>query len=309
MKKVVRLLKSDIPFLFAFPAMLWQILFLYLPFGVLAFNSFFAVAKGAKTATFSLAHYAQLFSPIYLKVVGNSFLLAFETTIICLLIAYPVAYFVAMHIRRWRTMFVFFLILPSWMNFIVQVYAWMFLLQKGGVLSNLLYKVGLTSTPVHMLNNHISMIIGMVYCYLPFMILPLYTVLEKMDKRYLEASADLGANRFWSFVNITLPLSLSGVIVGSLLVFIPCFGEFAIPDLLGGNKASYIGSVIVDKIMAYRNWRSGAAVSIMGLLIPLALVLGVYIAYKIVVFLRSQYRFSRMGSCRVRFARTNKGRV
>ena len=307
MNRVVRLLKSDIPFLFAFPAMLWQILFLYLPFGVLAFNSFFVQLKGSDKATFSLAHYIQLFRPVYLKVVGNSFCLALETTVICLLIAYPVAYFVAMYIRRWRTMFVFFLILPSWMNFIVQAYAWMFLLQKGGVLSTIIYKLGITATPIHMLNNHISMIIGMVYCYLPFMILPLYTVLEKIDKQYLEASADLGANRFWTFLRITLPLSISGIVVGALLVFIPCFGEFAIPDLLGGNKGAYVGSVIVDKIMIYRNWRSGAAVSIVGLLVPLLFIVGIYISYRIVVFLRHRYRFINMGSCRSRFSLNGKG--
>jgi spermidine/putrescine transport system permease protein len=307
MKKVIRLLRSDLPFLFAFPAMLWQILFLYLPFGVLAFNSFFVQTEGAEKTAFSFAHYFQLFSPVYLKVVSNSFWLAFETTVICLLIAYPVAYFVAMYIRRWRTMFVFFLILPSWMNFIVQVYSWMFLLQKGGVLSTFIYKLGITATPIHMLNNQISMIIGMVYCYLPFMILPLYTVLEKMDKQYLEASADLGANRFWTFLRITLPLSMSGIVVGALLVFIPCFGEFAIPDLLGGNKGAYIGSVIVDKIMIYRNWRSGAAVSIMGLLVPLAFIVGIYVSYRIVIFLRHRYRFMRMGSCRSRFLWNGRG--
>ncbi len=298
MKRAQKFFKEDIPFFFAFPAMLWQILFLYVPLFILFGYSLFTYVPVLGKNVFSLQHYLQLFKPAYFKVAANSFWLAIETTVICILVAYPTAYFVAlqMRLKKMRTLFIFFLMLPSWMNFIVQVYAWFFLLKKESVLSLLLYKIGLTSEPINMLNNHFSMLVGMVYCYLPFMILPLYSVLEKMDKKLIEASADLGANRFQTFKKVTLPLSMPGLLVGLFLVFIPAFGEFAIPDLLGGAKNAYWGTIIVDKFMKYRNWQSGSAVGLSSVLFPLIVIVSLYGAYRLISFLRRRNVYKNVGS-------------
>ena len=295
MKKITQFLKNDFPFIFAFPALLWQVVFLYIPLCVLLYKSFFVFSPKLGTYIVSFQNYAQVFTSTYLKVAGNSFALAIETTFICVLIAYPTAYFVALQtkFKSARTFFMFLLMLPSWMNFIVQVYAWFFLLKKESVLSMLIYKLGITSQPINMLNSHFAILVGMVYCYVPFMILPLYAVLEKMDKKLLEASADLGANKIKTFLKVTLPLSMPGLMVGAFLVFIPAFGEFAIPDLLGGAKDAYWGTIIVDKFMRYKNWNSGSAAGISSVVFPLFLIFALYAIYKVVFIVKRRTRVVR----------------
>ncbi len=264
-----RIAKEDLPFVFAAPALIWQVFFIYLPLLVLLFYSL----------DFKLSNYFDLFSSRYFSVILSSLILAFITAVICLIIAYPMAYFLAMKIKRFKTFLLFSLILPSWTSFIVQIYAWIFLLQKGGLFSSVLCKFGIISQSTHLLNNYFSILVGMVYCYLPFMILPIYTVLEKMDKKLLEASADLGANKTQTFKKVVLPLSSAGIMAGFLLVFIPAFGEFAIPDLLGGGKSAFWGATIVEKFLMTRDWASGSALTFTGILFLLIFFVICYFVY------------------------------
>lgn len=270
MKLIKRFFSYDMPFVFVAPALIWQFLFIYIPLAVLLLNSFLDFNSNL---LFSFSVYKPILNSLYFRVILNSFILALITSIVCLIIAYPVAYFISMKVRKYKSLFLFSLILPSWTSFIVQVYAWFFLLKKGGTLSVLLQKIGLLSGSGHLLNNYFAIQLGMAYCFLPFMILPIYTVLEKMDNSLIEASSDLGANKFQTFKRVIFPVSMPGVIAGFLLVFVPAFGEFAVPDLLGGGKKIYWGSVIVDKFLVSRDWKSGAALTIIGILILILIVL------------------------------------
>jgi spermidine/putrescine transport system permease protein len=263
MNFIKRLANQELPFIFASPALIWQFLFLYLPLIILIANSFI---EDSKIFSFTFSIYEQAFNSIFLKVLLNSFWLALFTSVICFFIAYPIAYFIALKIKKHKTLFLFSLILPSWTSFIVQVYAWFFLLKKDGFISFFLAKIGLISENAHLLNNFFAILIGMAYCFLPFMILPIYTVLAKMDKKLIEASYDLGANQFKTFMRVIFPISLPGVMAGFLLVFVPAFGEFAVPDLLGGGKSLYWGTVIVDKFLISRDWKTGSALTITGIM-------------------------------------------
>lgn len=277
-----RLVREEFPFVCAAPALIWELFFLYLPVVVLLWYSIVDYGNPyLPTITLTLSHYADLCNPLYFKVLANSFLLAALTAIICLLIAYPVAYFVAFKVKRLRMLFMFFLILPSWTSLIVQIYAWFSLLEKRGFLNELLLGSGLITKRIHMLNNKFAIMVGMVYCFLPFMTLPLYAVLEKMDKKLLEASADLGANRFETLRRIVFPLSLPGVAAGMLLVFVPAFGEFAIPELLGGAKQALWGSLIVSKFVSSRDMHSGAALACLGVVFVLGAMAFCYAAYRL----------------------------
>jgi spermidine/putrescine transport system permease protein len=211
--------------------------------------------------------------------------LAITTSLICFILAYPLAYTLAIKIdKKFRMFLLFLLILPSWTSIVVQVYAWFFLLEKNGFLTQFLYRAGVISENFHLLNNYFTILIGMVSTYLPFMVFPIYAVLERMDKRLLEASADLGANKIETFKRVIFPLSLPGVSAGFLLVFIPSFGEFAIPSLLGGSKYAFWGSVIVDRFLRSRDWRAGAALAVLGILIPVFLMVISYGIKKIIEF-------------------------
>jgi len=276
-KSISELLKEQFPFLLAAPAYMWEICFLYIPvFVILAFS--LRTIENSEVV-YSLQNYISLATLTYLRIFLNSFVLASITALICLLLGYPVAYYLAMRAQKLKTILLIFIILPSWTSFIIQIYSWFFLLQKGGLLSAALEAVGLIHSPQNFMNNYGATILGMVYCYLPFMIFPLYSVLEKMDKRLIEASSDLGANGFQTLRFIILPLSMPGIQIGTFLVFISAFGEFAIPDLMGGFKDMYIGRVIMEKFLLYRDWNSGAAVVMLSIVLPIVLILGVYFLY------------------------------
>jgi len=272
---------EHVPFVLAMPAYLWQMYFLIVPLFFIAAISFVSDMSSASWF-FTLAHYGELVDKTYFKVIFNSALLSCLTGALCLFVGYPVAYYIAMKARRFKQMFLVFLILPSWTSFVVQIYSWFYLLQKHGMFSNCAALLHLTDGPVSLLNNYGATLLGMVYCYLPFMVLPLYTVLEKMDKRLLEAAADLGASPWQIFSTIVLPLSRSGIKVGLALVMVPAFGEFAIPDLMGGVKDMYLGRVIMEKFLQFRNWHSGAAVVMLSFLVPIFMVilLGVIVSMR-----------------------------
>ena len=202
----------------------------------------------------------------YLK----SIRIAFISTCLCLLIGYPMAYAIARAAPAWRNLFLFLVILPFWTSFLLRVYAWMGMLSANGLINNALLSIGLIEQPLKLLYTDFAVYLGIVYSYLPFMILPLYANLERLDYSLNEAAADLGARPLAVFRDITLPLSLPGVIAGSLLVFIPALGEFVIPALLGGLDSLMIGRTLYDEFFTNRDWPLASAVAIILLLILVA---------------------------------------
>jgi ABC-type spermidine/putrescine transport system permease subunit I len=180
-----------------------------------------------------------------------------------LLAAYPVAYYLALRAKRWKNFLLFFLTLPFWTNFLILIYAWFFLLERNGIINQLFLKLHLISEPLRLANSMVALFIVMVYCYLPFMIMPLYTILGKIDTRLFDASADLGATRWQTFSRITVPLSFSGIRTGALLVLIPVFGEFAIPALIGGQKYMLAGSMIRYYFFVVRDNARGSAFTVL----------------------------------------------
>lgn len=211
---------------------------------------------------------------LYIKTYISSLEYAVITTLLCLAIGYPFAYFMARSPKHLQPMLLMLIMLPFWTSFLLRIYAWKTLLVSNGVINNFLMSLHIINEPLQMMNNSFSLLIGMVYSYLPFMILPLYANLSKLDIRYLEAAADLGTSPFKAFWLITVPLSKAGIIAGSMLVFIPAVGEFVIPELLGGPNTLMIGRVLWDEFFSNNDWPMAAAVTvvmIMLILVPMAI--------------------------------------
>jgi putrescine transport system permease protein len=210
---------------------------------------------------------------LYFRSYLSSLTYAAITSGICLLIAYPFAYFMARSPAERRPALLMLVMLPFWTSFLLRVYAWKILLADNGVFNNLALLAGLVDQPVKMMNTPFSLVLGMVYTYLPFMILPLYANLVKMDLRLLEAAQDLGATPWQAFWRITVPLSRSGIVAGTMLVFIPCVGEFVIPELLGGPQTLMIGRVLWDEFFSNNDWpmaSSVAVVMVLLIIVPIA---------------------------------------
>jgi len=216
----------------------------------------------------SADNYLFLFEdPYYFTIYLNSVKMAAISTLLCLLLGYPMAYFIARQPPRRRGLLLLAVILPFWISFLLRVYAWIGLLNTHGVINNVLMAIGLIDQPLSLIYNDFAVYIGIVYSYLPFMILPLYANLEKLDLDLEDAAADLGARRWQTFLDVTLPLSFHGIIAGSLLVFIPAIGEFIIPALLGGSDTLMIGRALWDEFFINRDWPVASAVSVVLLLI------------------------------------------
>ena len=191
------------------------------------------------------------------------------TTVAAIVIGYPLAYYIARSPARQRSLLLFLVLLPFWTNFIIRLYAWIMILRSGGFLDTVVQWLHLSKEPLHLLYTPTAVMIGMIYEYLPFMVLPLYTSLEKIENAVLEAAADLGAPPFWVFLRVTLPLSVPGMIAGTILVFIPAMGMFVIPDLMGGAKTILIGNVIRNQFLTARDWPFGAAASMILMLLTM----------------------------------------
>jgi putrescine transport system permease protein len=272
----------------------WLLLFFAVPFLILLrisvtdmgegldpFAPLLQTNAGEVTLHLKLANYVSLLldadsgwgQTLYVESYVLSVKYAFWTTVLCLFLGYPFAYFLARSAPHLRPLLLLLVMLPFWTSFLLRVYAWKGLLADQGVINNILIFLGLTQEPIQMLYNDVSMLVGMTYVYLPFMVLPLYANLVKMDNRLLEASQDLGATPWQSFWLITVPLSRSGIVAGSILVFIPCLGEFVIPSLLGGAENLMIGRVVWDEMFSSNNWPRASALSvfmIVGVVLPLA---------------------------------------
>ncbi|MEX1993910.1 MAG: ABC transporter permease subunit [Steroidobacteraceae bacterium] len=231
-------------------------------------------ANGIAGIRATFENYAFLFQDGYYGIIYLSSLkMAAVGTLLCLLLGYPMAYYIARQPPRRRNLLLLAVILPFWISFLLRVYAWIGLLNNRGVINELLIWAGVIDQPLTMLYNDFAVYLGIVYSYLPFMILPLYANLERLDRNLLDAAADLGARRWQGFVDVTLPMSVPGIIGGCLLVFIPAVGEFTIPALLGGADTLMIGRVLWDEFFISRDWPVASAVSVVLLLLLLAPIL------------------------------------
>ncbi len=265
---------------------LWLIAFFLVPFlivfkisisesdGIL-FKDLISYTDGIVQFKVKLSNYLFIFGDdLYVKTYLSSLWYAFVTTVICLFIGYPFAYFMARSPAQWRPALMMLVMLPFWTSFLLRIYAWRGLLDDNGVFNNVLMGLGILSSPIKMMYTPFSLTIGMVYAYLPFMILPLYSNLVKMDVRLLEAAADLGSRPLTTFWKVTVPLSRSGIIAGSMLVFIPCVGEYVIPELLGGPQTLMIGRVLWDEFFSNNDWAMASAVAtlmVLLIIVPLAI--------------------------------------
>ncbi|MBE3596412.1 MAG: ABC transporter permease subunit [Hydrogenibacillus sp.] len=259
-----------------FPASLWLVAFIAVPLGLVVVVSFFVRGTyGGIEYVFSLDNYVRLFDPLYVRILFVSLAIAFATTLITAWIGYPFAYIVARAPARWRSVLLMLIIVPFWTNSLIRTYAMIVLLRTEGVINTVLMNLGVISHPLPMMYNEFAVMVGMVYEFLPFMILPLFASIEKFDWTLLEAAGDLGARPWKAFLHVTLPLTFPGVIAGSLLVFIPSLGFFFIPDLLGGSKVMLISNLIKNQFLSARDWPFGAALSI-GLIVITLILLGVY---------------------------------
>ena len=228
------------------------------------------VGDAAITIHLNLSNYALLVQDsLYIFAYFNSLGIAAMATLLCLLVGYPMAYGIARAPAQWQILLLLLVILPFWTSFLIRVYAWIGLLSPLGVFNNFLIAIGVIKNPLPLLNNYFSVCIGMVYSYLPFMILPLYASLEKMDLQLLEAASDLGCRPLSAFLQVTLPLSFKGILAGTMLVFIPAMGEFVIPELLGGPENLMIGRLLWMEFFNNQDWPMASAITIalLGLLV------------------------------------------
>jgi len=253
---------GDTSFIFSVPALLWQILFLYMPLFLVIYSSF-KLSADCAWYELTISHYTALWDIDYVRIIARSIFIALSVALLCLLLAYPVAYFLALKVdKRWKNLLLFLLTLPFWTNFLIQVYSWVFVLDHNGLINTVLLRLGFIKEPLHMVNNMYAIFLVMIHYYLPFMIMPLYSILEKIQNDLLEASMDLGATHWQTFTRITVPLSLSGIKTGILLVFVPAFGEFVIPSLIGGAKYMYVGSLVSHYFLVARDTQLGAAFTV-----------------------------------------------
>ena len=259
----------------------WLILLFLLPFLIvlkLSFSEtrlaippyapFFEWLNGVPHPALHINNYVFLFTdPLYIRAYLYSLKVAAVSTLLCLLLGYPMAYVIARASGTSRSVLLMLIVLPFWTSFLLRVYAWIGLLKHNGVINNILMYLGVIHQPLTMLQTDFAVYVGIVYSYLPFMILPLYANLEKHDGALLEAAADLGARPFTAFLRVTLPLSMPGIIAGSLLVFIPAVGEYVVPSLLGRTDQLMIGRVLSDEFFENRDWPLASAVAILMLLL------------------------------------------
>ncbi|MCK6619096.1 MAG: ABC transporter permease [Calditrichaceae bacterium] len=219
-------------------------------------------AYGEIEFTFSLKNYANLLDPLYLSILLRSLKLALLTTLFSLLIGYPVALSISQMVGKRQFIFLMLVIIPSWMNLLIKNYAWMVILRRQGLLNTALLAAGVIDEPLSLMFNEPAVLVGLVHTYLPFMALPIYAALERLDRRLIEAARDLGANRWQTLRRIIFPQSIAGVLVGSILVFVPALGAFITPDLLGGANSLMVGNLIQNQFFQARDWPFGSALAI-----------------------------------------------
>jgi len=254
----------------------WLTLFVFLPNLMIIATSFLTRSEADLIEfTFTLDNYVRLVDPLYATVLLHSLYMALMATAICLLLGYPFAYIVAKMPKKWRPFMLFLVIVPFWTNSLIRTYGLKIVLGTQGILNKSLIALDLIDKPIRLMYTESAVMIGLVYILLPFMILPLYSAIEKLDSTFLEAARDLGANKFQTFIKVVLPLTMPGIVGGCLLVLLPALGMFYVSDLLGGAKNLLIGNVIKSQVLNARDWPFGAATSI-GLTMTMAILLYAY---------------------------------
>lgn len=248
----------------------WGLVFIVFPLFLILAHAFSANTALADFA-FTLDNFSRFFEPLYVKILITSLVLAGVSTIFCLLIGYPVAYIISQMREKVRNNMILVFIIPMWMNFLLRTYAWLTLLGNKGLINKFIGLFGWG--PWDLMYNSKAIMIGMVYNFLPFMVLPIYTVLLKMDKKLIEAAKDLGANDFEVFIKVILPLSLPGIYTGITMVFIPAISTFVVPNLLGGNNFYLIGNLIEKQFTFTGDWGFGSAISMILIVIMLLILL------------------------------------
>lgn len=261
----------------AVPYIVWAALMLVLPMALIAMYSFMEPGNSIISFSFTLEHYIKFFTdPDFLLILWRSIGIALKTTVICVLLGYPVAYFIANSSERMQNILILAITVPTWINMLVRTYAWIGLLSDGGIFQSLLKLLGFGE--VELMYTEGAVMLGMVYNFIPFMILQINTSLSKMDKSLLEASADLGADRVQTFLRVILPLSLPGVVSGITLVFLPAVSSFFIPKLLGGGQFFLIGNVIENQFITVGEWNFGSAIS---MIMAVIMMLSMYLVRKL----------------------------
>ena len=256
------------------PVTIWLGLFFLIPLLLVLTYSFgTSGVYGGITLGFNPGNYLKVFDPLYLEIIVRTFVIAAITTVLCFALGYPLAYFIVFKGRRWRNVLILLVMVPFWTSLLIRAYSWVVILSGNGIANKTLQFLGIIDEPATLIFTSQAVLMGMVYSYLPFMILPLYASLEKFDTRLKEAAKDLGASRWDTFWRVTFPLSMPGVIAGSILVFIPSAGEFVIPQLLGGSRTVMTGSLIQSQFGSARDWAFGSALSVMLAVLLLAAIL------------------------------------
>ena len=273
--------KRESGLLLAIPTIAWLLIFFVLPLVIVLIVSFMSRGRGGVAVMpFTIGHYQRtlgIFSIILWRSIG----LAALSTIVCLVIGYPLAFFISTRRNRlFQQITLFLVILPFWTNFLIRTYAWRILLGEEGTINGLLTSVGLVGEPIQMLNTQFAVLVGLVYGFLPFMVLPIYASVERFNFRYVDAAHDLGANDLRTFVRVVLPLTLPGVLAGCALVFIPSVGAFVTPDLLGGTKGLMIGNLINNQFGGSGNMPLGSALSIVMMAVVMLSLVVYLVAYR-----------------------------
>ncbi len=249
----------------SYPYIFWMVIFTVIPLMLLLYFSL-TVSNGF-TVQFSFANFKRFIEPIYLKVLIRSLFLAGISTALCLLLSYPAAMFLADRKLNHKNTLILLLVLPMWMNFLLRTYAWLTILERKGLINTLLDYIGIA--PLNLLYNDFAVLLGMVYNFLPFMVLPIYSVLSKIDNSLIEAAEDLGATPLQTFLKVTFPLSLPGVTSGITMVFMPAVTTFVISRLLGGGQYTLIGNLIEQQFITVGDWNFGSAISVVMMMIIL----------------------------------------
>ncbi|ATF14971.1 ABC transporter permease [Brevibacillus brevis X23] len=260
--------------LLALPALLWMGALFVLPMLMIAVLSFLKRGTyGQVVYEFTLNNYIRIFDPLYGQIFWDTLVVAVLTTVFSILCGYPLAYYISRLEKSTQQIWLLLVMIPFWINFLVRSYAWVIILRSQGVINTFLQSLGIISEPLPLLYNSGSVLLGMVYTLMPFMVLPIYVSLEQMDRRKLEAAYDLGATPWKAFWHVTLPMTKTGVVTGSILVFVSSIGMFVVPDVMGGAKSALIGNVIQNQFLSARDWPFGSALSIVLMLLSMLLIL------------------------------------
>lgn len=255
------------------PSMAWLAIFFVIPMLIVVAVSFASrTAYGQVVFEWTFQNYTRFLDTLYISIFGRTIFVAVVTTICTILMGYPLAYYIASLPSHLRQKGLILCMIPFWINFLIRSYAWVIILRSQGVLNTFLMDMEIISRPVQFLYNESAVMVGMIYALLPFMILPVYVSIEQLDRRLLEAAADLGASPWTAFRKITLPLTMPGIAAGTVLVFISSLGMFVVPDIMGGAKAALVGNVIQNQFLSARDWPFGSALSIVLALLSLVLI-------------------------------------